>query len=217
MSHSEPDANSEYYAQTRAELRGYLPELYTRVLEVGCGRGGFRANLAASAEVWGVEPFADAAKIASGYLTRVLVGKYEDVQSQLPDAAFDLIICNDVIEHMADDAGFLQAIRQKMQPGGYLMGSVPNMRNLPVLQALVFNKDWEYQDAGVLDRTHLRFYTDKSLGILLARAGFDVTKFGGINRHVGSPNWIMRCLLKTRYLEDTQWTQFAFLAKLSNG
>ena len=214
MSNSVPDANSDYYAATRAELRGYLPEYYTRVLEVGCGRGGFRANLAATAEVWGVEPFADAAEIARGRMNRVLIGKYEDVQSQLPDFAFDLIICNDVIEHMADDVGFLNAIRRKMQPGGYLMGSVPNMRNLPILQALVFRKEWEYQDEGVLDRTHLRFYTNKSLGGLLARAGFDVTKFGGINRHVGAANWIARCLLKTPWLEDAQWVQFAFLAKL---
>jgi 2-polyprenyl-3-methyl-5-hydroxy-6-metoxy-1,4-benzoquinol methylase len=209
-----PDVNADYYAATRPELRGYIPERYTRVLEVGCGRGGFRANLSAQAEVWGVEPFAAAAEIARGRLSRVLIGKYEDVQSQLPDAAFDLIICNDVIEHMVDDLGFLQAIRRKMQPGGYLMGSVPNMRNLPVLKALVLNKEWEYQEQGVLDKTHLRFYTNKSFTALLGRTGFQVVRFAGINRDIGAASWITRRLLKTTWMEDTQWVQFAFLVKL---
>jgi 2-polyprenyl-3-methyl-5-hydroxy-6-metoxy-1,4-benzoquinol methylase len=210
------DAGSHYYAGTRAELRAFLPEKYNRVLEVGCARGGFRANLLESAEVWGIEPFPEVAEAAKGRLNRVLIGTYEDVQQQLPDGAFDLVICNDVIEHMADDLGFLRSIRSKMQQGGYLMGSVPNMRNLPVLRALLFDKQWEYQNDGVLDRTHLRFYTIKSFPNLLQRAGFDAIKFSGINYYVGRANWFTRCLLKLPWLKDTQWLQFGFLARISD-
>ncbi|MGD9843021.1 MAG: class I SAM-dependent methyltransferase [Steroidobacteraceae bacterium] len=216
MTPSVPNADSEYYAATRAELRGFLPERYSRVLEIGCGRGGFSSNLAETAETWGVEPFRDAAEIAKKSLNNVLIGKYEEVQPQLPNAIFDLVICNDVIEHMADDFGFLMSVREKMCTGGYLMGSIPNMRYFPVLKDLMFNKEWEYHDEGVLDRTHLRFYTIRSFPKLLMRAGFDVVRFSGINRYWQRKGWITRSLLKTQWFEDTQWMQFAFLARMSS-
>jgi SAM-dependent methyltransferase len=216
MPRSSPDVNSEYYAASRTELRNFLPESYFRVLEVGCGRGGFRSNLAETAEVWGVEPFTNAAEIAKNTLDHVLIGKYEEIQSLLPDAAFDLVICNDVIEHMADDFGFLMSVRKKMCAGGYLMGSVPNMRYFPVLKELLFNKEWEYQDEGVLDRTHLRFYTISSFPKLLVRAGFDVVRFSGINRYPQRKSWLTRNLLKTSWLKDSQWMQFAFLARMND-
>jgi len=90
------------------------------------------------------------------------------------------------------------------------------MRNWDVLRALVFDKEWEYQDSGVLDRTHLRFYTVKSFPKLLRCAGFDVERFEGINRTVYLRNTFMRKLLRTRWLNDTLWLQFAFVAQLSD-
>ena len=214
MSATSPDANSVYYAATRVEMCDFLPTTYSRVLEVGCGRGGFRSNLNDAAEVWGVEPFGKAAECAKARMDHVLVGKFEDVRDHLPNAAFDLVICNDVIEHMEDDIAFLKSVRQKMQTGGYIMGSVPNMRYLPVLKALVFNKEWEYQDEGVLDRTHLRFYTVKSFPPLLARAGFEIVRFAGINKQFYRANWLMSQVLKTPWMDDVLWLQFAFLARI---
>lgn len=213
MGATNPDANSNYYAATRTEMRDFLPPSYSRVLEVGCGRGGFRSNLNDVAEVWGVEPFNEAAEHAKARMDHVLVGKFEEVSAKLPDATFDLVICNDVIEHMEDDFAFLQSVRHKMQPGGCLVGSVPNMRYLPVLKALVLNKEWEYQDEGVLDRTHLRFYTVKSFPLLLKRAGFDIVRFSGINKQFYRANWLMSQLLKTPWMEDVLWLQFGFLAR----
>jgi 2-polyprenyl-3-methyl-5-hydroxy-6-metoxy-1,4-benzoquinol methylase len=211
---SNQDAQSTYYAATRPELKALLPQGCQRVLEVGCGRGGFRANLPADAQVWGVEPNAVAAQTASQHLNRVLVGTYEAVQQELPDQGFDLVVCNDVIEHMVDDAAFLNAVRSKMAPGAYLFGSVPNLRNLPVLQALLFGKDFHYQDAGVLDRTHLRFYTEKSFTRLLAESGFEAITLQGINRKLRPASLWWRLVLWLPQLRDTRWQQFAFIARL---
>lgn len=202
-----------YYTRTRPEMCIYIPETHVRVLEVGCSNGGFRANLAKAAEVWGIEPVADAAQHAAEKLHRVLHGVYQEVCEQLPDNYFDLVICNDVMEHMADDEYFLRDIQRKMTKGGRLMGSVPNMRLWPVLKGLLFSKEWEYQDEGVLDRTHLRFYTVKTLPRLLKRCGYKVEKFSPVNRHVHKSTKFWINFFSLGMASDMVYMQLAFVAR----
>lgn len=212
---SSSDPRDFYYEASRPELHKYIPTNYHTVLEVGCGRGGFSDSLSRSAEIWGVEPFSKAAEFAKLKLHRVLIGKYEDVESAIPDDKFDLVICNDVIEHMSDDFWFLTNIRKKLRAGGTLMGSIPNIRYWPILFSLVFNKEWEYQDDGVLDRTHLRFYTIKSFPKMLTHIGYELVIFEGINRIQRLPSIWHRLLLNTSWFADSACMQFAFVAKSS--
>ena len=88
-------------------------------------------------EIWGVEPNPEAAARASNKLDRVLTGTYDSVASELPDCYFDLVICNDVIEHMPDYDAFLEAIKLKMCPSGHVVGSVPNVRHVTCLFKLL--------------------------------------------------------------------------------
>jgi 2-polyprenyl-3-methyl-5-hydroxy-6-metoxy-1,4-benzoquinol methylase len=167
------------YRQARDEMRRFLPDHPARVLEVGCDEGDFGAGL--SAEVWGVEPQPEAAAIAASRLHRVLVGTYDAVRGALPDAYFDLIVCNDVIEHMADHEAFLRRVRAHLAPGGALVGSVPNLRHYRALFELLVLRDWHYRESGVLDRTHLRFFTARSLRRGLEQNGYSVDLLHGIN------------------------------------
>jgi len=167
------------YRQSRAEMLALLPERYGRVLEVGCDEGDFAARL--PGEVWGIEPDPDAAAIAAGRLHRVLVGTFEATRAALPLGHFDVVVCNDVIEHMPDHDHFLREIRAYIAPGGVLVGSVPNMRHYRALFELLVLRDWDYRDTGVLDRTHLRYFTARSLRRSLERAGFTIERFHGIN------------------------------------
>ena len=162
-------------------MRAYLPAAPRRVLEVGCGEGNFIAGVEGATERWGVEPNAAAAQAAATRLDRVLTGRFETVAADLPARYFDLIICNDVIEHMEDHDRFLRAIRGYLAPGGVLIGSVPNMRNYKVLFDLLVLRDWRYQDSGILDRTHLRFFTKISLRRSLTDAGFLIEVLRGMN------------------------------------
>jgi 2-polyprenyl-3-methyl-5-hydroxy-6-metoxy-1,4-benzoquinol methylase len=171
----------DYRAKARPEMHAFLPGAYASVLEVGCGAGLFSAALRQEATRWGIEPDTDAAAQAAGRLDRVLPGKYFDHASDLPATGFDLVVCNDVIEHMDDHEDFLASIRTKLRPGGVLVGSVPNVRHAPHLYRLLVARDWRYEDEGVLDRTHLRFFTQKSLARTLATHGFRVERIGGIN------------------------------------
>lgn len=85
----------------------FLPVAYSRVLEIGCADGEFRQNLTGEHEYWGVEPVRSAANTASKRLDNVLVGTYAEVEGDIPNDYFDLVICNDVIEHMVDHDKFL--------------------------------------------------------------------------------------------------------------
>ena len=92
-----------YYRFRRTEMKGFLPKGYNKVLEVGCGEGLFRKTLNADCECWGVECVASAAEKASSLFDTLLLGSYDEVCHSLPVNYFDLVICNDVVEHMRDE------------------------------------------------------------------------------------------------------------------
>jgi 2-polyprenyl-3-methyl-5-hydroxy-6-metoxy-1,4-benzoquinol methylase len=170
-----------YYRQQRHDMRTYLPDNPGKVLEVGCGEGAFSAAIDGAAERWGIEPNREAAAVAATRLDRVLPGRFDEVAEALPAGYFDLVVCNDVIEHMEDHDRFLRTIRGHLAPGGVLVGSVPNMRNYKVLFDLLFLKDWRYQDSGIMDRTHLRWFTHAALCRSLTDAGYSIQILRGMN------------------------------------
>ncbi len=170
-----------YYKNLRKEMMRFVPGKYSRVLEVGCGAGVFRSNLTQHNEYWGVEMVESAAKIAEGKLDRVFCGGFIEKADEIPDGYFDLIVCNDVMEHLPDHDVFLKTVKKKLADNGCLVLSVPNIRHIACLFGLLVRKDWKYEDEGVLDRTHLRFFTRKSLERSLRHHGFQIQEIGGIN------------------------------------
>jgi predicted TPR repeat methyltransferase len=89
------------------------------------------------------------------------------------DAPFDAIVCADVLEHLPRPEDLLARIHAWLRPGGTLFVSVPNVANVTVRAALVTGR-FPYADRGILDRTHLRFYTRRSAKDLIASAGFKI-------------------------------------------
>lgn len=200
-----------YYDGSRKEVATFLPDTYAKVLEIGCGEGGFRANLR-SCEYWGIEPTA-AAKVARGRLFRVFEGSYESTLDQLPDRYFDLVICNDVIEHMVDHDSFFRTIKQKLNDKAHIVGSVPNVRYIGNIYEVLFLKDWQYRDEGVLDRTHLRFFTEKSLRRIFQQHGYVVEAYAGINPvkvQLSPPRVLAKNALVMLLGRDTRFLQFGF-------
>jgi len=171
-----------YYKSVRKDICYYLPERYAKVLEVGCGVGTFRRHLTRDCEYLGIEPCEAAVHEAHQNGTSVLHGCYDDVADQIPDGHYDLVICNDVIEHMAYPEKFLSDIKRKMAPHGVIVGSYPNIRFLFALKHLLLDKDWRYTDLGIFDRTHLRFFTMKSFRRMVVEQGYAIEKMSGIYR-----------------------------------
>jgi len=207
-----------------------LPANYTAVLEVGCGEAGFRQLLKPTCEYWGIEPNHVAATRASGQGAHILTGTYEDVASSLPTYYFDLVICNDVIEHMSDHDWFLDDIRTRMRAKAALIGSVPNVRYYATLWEILVLRDWRYRASGILDRTHKRWFTFKSLRRTLGEHGFTIECIRGVNgalrlkpasctlKTLGRlPKYVVRhvifwpiMILSGGLLWDTQYAQIAF-------
>ena len=204
-------------------MLAFLPAKYKTVLEIGCAEGSFKRLLSADSEYWGVEYNSHVASIAKGKLHKVLVGEYTDIEEQLPNDYFDLIICNDVIEHMPDESAFLRSIKTKMNSQSTIIISLPNVRYIKNIYELLIKKDWQYRDAGILDRTHLRFFTNKSIKHTMQSAGFRVSKMHGINNAIRSQSKLKKIVQYLTYLpmsiilgRDILFMQFGLSAQKSD-
>ena len=195
----------------------HVPAAAQAVLDVGCGAGAFAATLRDARtdrklEIWGVELSEAAAAVAAGVCDRVLIGDAVACLRDLPDARFDCVVMNDVLEHLADPAALLGQARRLLRPGGTLVASLPNVRYFFNVVDLVVHGRWDYVDEGILDRTHLRFYTRGSLRRLLEEEGFTVESMQGINP-TGSLKFELVNLLTLGRWADMRWLQFACVAR----
>ncbi|MBE0515558.1 class I SAM-dependent methyltransferase [Sulfurimonas sp.] len=209
--------SSAYYEGIRAEVAEFIPQKYSKVLEIGCGKGGFRANASDNCEYWGVEPNEEVANIAKTKLNKVIIGTFDDAFNDLPDNYFDLVICNDVIEHMVDHHMFYNRIKAKCAKDACMIGSIPNVRYIRNLYDLLIKKDWKYTEEGILDKTHLRFFTLKSIKQDFLKHQFKTEKLCGINKVYFSKRKLsnLKIMLLQLFLgEDTRFLQFGFRVKL---
>lgn len=202
-----------YYSHPRPEMLRYVPKTARHVLELGCAEGAFAAAVKdrTGAEVWGIELSETAARQAGSVLDRVLVGDAADRIAELPDSYFDAIVCNDVLEHLVDPLAILTALRSKLKPDGIVIASIPNIRYLPALSKIVFRRDFPQDDIGIFDRTHLRFFTRKSIARLFTTAGFTVHRIKGINMWFG-PLAALVIPLSLGYFADGVFLEYACVA-----
>jgi 2-polyprenyl-3-methyl-5-hydroxy-6-metoxy-1,4-benzoquinol methylase len=204
-----------YFSNPRPEMIAFVPSQARRLLDFGCGDGAFGAALKAARgiEVVGVEPASQAAEAARQRLDRVVSADIQSEALPLEARSFDCVVCNDVLEHLADPWTALQRLRDYVRPGGWLVASIPNVRHHRVVRRLIWPGEWRYEDDGVLDRTHLRFFTKRSATDLVAGAGFQIERVEGINRS-SLPAWL-RVIngLASGAFDDMQYLQFAIVAR----
>jgi 2-polyprenyl-3-methyl-5-hydroxy-6-metoxy-1,4-benzoquinol methylase len=203
----------DYFSQTRAEVLPFVPKGAKRILDVGCGEGRFASKLKEllRAEVWGIEYVPTAAEVARQHLDRVLVGDVAQQLEQLPNRYFDCVTFTDVLEHLVDPYQVLLAMKEKLSPDGVIVASIPNVRYFRNLFDLVVRGTWQYEDFGILDKTHLRFFTKKSIEEMLESLGYRILRIHGIN---ATPSWKVALfnLATLGAFSDTQYLQFCCVA-----
>ena len=148
----------------------------SRILEVGCASGYFGQALKdAGHEVWGVEMSPKAAARARQRLDHVFVGTMEEFLAldSLRGVKFDYITFGDVLEHLVDPEQVLRDCRRILSPAGAIAASIPNIAHKAVRMMLLQGR-WEYADFGILDSTHLRFFTRDSVVDTFTRAGYRI-------------------------------------------
>lgn len=172
-----------YYDNVRHEMLQYLPQNAKKIMDVGCGNGAFAAIVKEknNAEVWGIELMEEEAKVAANVLDKVFIGPCENFIEELPERYFDVIYFNDVLEHLADPYAVLEILKTKLATGGVIISSIPNVRFYRTFAKVVFNKDWKYDEFGIMDKTHLRFFTGKSIRRMYEDLGYEIVTHEPIN------------------------------------
>ncbi len=176
--------SKKYYANSRPEMQELLPKNVRTLLDVGCGNGAMASKLKEkyNLEVWGVEFMEKEVQIARNKLDHVINATIEKGIEELPENYFDVIYFNDVLEHLTNPNEILEMIKSKLSSNGKIVSSIPNVRYHKVFQQYIFKKDWRYEEAGVMDFTHLRFFTSKSIKKMYSEAGYEIISHKGINK-----------------------------------
>jgi 2-polyprenyl-3-methyl-5-hydroxy-6-metoxy-1,4-benzoquinol methylase len=209
-----------YQDVPRRDMVDYVPKTAKTLLDVGCGRGGFGQSLRERGpiELTGIELDPVAAVAASERYDRVITGAFP---SDVPaGSTFDCIVFNDILEHLVDPWGALGESAKMLSPGGVVVASIPNMRYWPVFWPLLRRGEWRYVSDGVLDRTHLRFFTLGSVVEMFTGAGFEIDMAKPINQ-VAFDNLepqaarVLKvvCKLRERLGTELRAQQFAVVAR----
>ena len=169
-----------YYSKDRPELLRVWPHPVASVLDVGCGSGALGTRLleeGLARSVTGIEVNPDAATLAAERYDRVLVTDIEaDVEAACELASdTDVVVLADVLEHLRDPWCVLQRLAAAMQPGAGVIVSLPNVASFEVVVPLLLGR-FTYRRDGILDRTHLRFFTRRSARELIEGSGLVIDR-----------------------------------------
>ncbi|GMG81453.1 hypothetical protein LNKW23_06660 [Paralimibaculum aggregatum] len=175
---------SGYFDHARREILPHLPARCARVLDLGCGAGATLELLRAEREIaWagGVELDPEAAARARALADRIWESDLQrfDPGAAIPPGSLDLVLCLDVLEHLPWPWEVVERLSALLAPGGRLILSVPNIRNWKFIWRLLTRGDFRYREAGLLDRTHLRFFTFETAAELATSGGL-------VRLHAGS-------------------------------
>ncbi|MCX5871510.1 MAG: class I SAM-dependent methyltransferase [Deltaproteobacteria bacterium] len=158
----------------------------SHVLEIGCATGYTTEYLARDKQcrVLGVEPVEEQAEVARKRGLAVITGLIDSpatfdllLAHTREHGLFDTIFMSQVIEHIADPAATLHTLKRLLAPDGYLIISTCSIVHWKCRLQILLGR-WEYEDYGIFDRTHLRFFTIKSFRQLLEESGYTVVDFG---------------------------------------
>jgi len=207
--------SGEYYSQGRPEMLQFLPDSTKTLIDIGCGEGRFGESVKRrlpGCEVWGVEPVTAAANVAAQRNDKIVSQKLEEI-GDLPTDYFDVVTMNDVLEHLTHSETALSIVSRLLKPGGHFIMSLPNVRYYINARDFLLRGDWHYQDYGILDRTHFRFFTKKSATRLLTENGFEVTNVVGLNAPRLKFHYRALFALAPRSFSDMPFPQFAYVSR----
>jgi len=173
-------SNTNYFSLTRPEIISRIPGSVSRVLDIGCGYGSLGSSLKATRsaiEYYGIDSEPSAAEhlkgIANGFwISNLNVFDWTQV------GKYDCIVAADVLEHLVDPWSTVAHIKDHLTQDGVLIVSVPNIGNINIVGRLILRGEWKYEESGILDITHLRFFTRKSAIRMISEAGFEIESVG---------------------------------------
>ena len=173
-SSEKPDS---YYKNIRHDLLPLISDDAKCILEVGCAEGmtGKELKKRSGVFVAGIEADENAAKLAGNVLDDVITGDIEKIEIPYNPSSFDCIIFADVLEHLVDPLAALKKVNKVLKNDGTIIMSIPNVQFYGVVHQLI-EGNWTYEREGILDETHLRFFTLKEIEKLVKNAGLYIQR-----------------------------------------
>jgi spore maturation protein CgeB len=215
------EAHDDYW-QVNKLLVKMIPKDARKILDVGCGSGSFGMSLKENGieEVVGLESSPELAKEAEQKLDQVIVGDLETISPPCPEGQFDCIIYRDSLQSLKEPWRVLSRHRKLLKEGGSLLGCFHNITYYPVIKNLLSGR-WKYEDEGVLDRKHLRFFTLEEAVRMLDNAGYEVSDVTGCAYEEIDEEELKRFtdflrpldLLPENFQSMSGFAQFVFVAK----
>jgi len=172
--------NTLYHEGYNEALLGVLKRPPVRLLELGCSAGRLALGCKEKfpgVHITGIEMDPVAAEIARTRLDKVIEAKLEDIDfaaEGIAPGSIDTFIAGDVLEHLYDPWRALVRVRPLLTPDAQVSVSIPNIRNLSVHATLHNEGTWRYEGHGLLDITHIRFFTLRDIVQMMNETGFDI-------------------------------------------
>lgn len=194
--------STNYSSGDRNEMLRFITNNPKKSLEVGCREAKHSKLLKEKLkiqETWGIEPekndimIVEAKKNLDYFINDFLTADTKG----LPKKYFDLVIFNDVLEHMYDPWEVLIMTKELLTKDGIVVISLPNVRHRSVLFNLIFKDNFEYKDQGILDVSHIRFFTEKTMKKLVYDCGYEILKIENTVDYKNKP--VKKFLKKIRY------------------
>lgn len=166
-----------YHGNVRHDAMPLIPDQCGRVLDVGGGfgaTGGYlkqqgRATSVVVADLCGGDPVPGVERIVA-----IDLNNAAELQALAEHGPFDTILCLDVLEHLYDPWDAITQLQNLLATGGCIVASIPNVNYIGLLAPLVVKGRFEYQETGILDRTHIRWFTKHSAEALMTRGGLRI-------------------------------------------
>ncbi|AXG73690.1 class I SAM-dependent methyltransferase [Flavobacterium arcticum] len=215
------DKTSSYYANIRHDLISLISkkEGGLKVLEIGAAYGEtlhFLKEQGIAAEAVGVELYEDV-KNKENYkpLDRFIFANIEETDFPEYEGYFDIILLPDVLEHLVEPKKVLAKVKKYLNPDGELLVSMPNIRHYSAIKKIVFKGDFRYEESGIFDYTHMRFYCRKNIKELLENSGFAVQySESSIKNYKGKSGVKIINKLTFGLFEEFFSTQYFFSSKI---
>lgn len=160
-----------YFNDHRWDLFSLVPQNANSILDIGCGDGWLarQLKLTRTCSVTGIEMNTSSGEKASKILNKVFIQDIEQFSFPFTKKSFDCIILGDILEHLKNPWGILQKLVWFLKDDGFIIISIPNIGHYTTLLSL-FKGKFEYTNEGILDKTHLRFFTLQGICDLLEKA-----------------------------------------------
>jgi len=176
MNHSDlyKDKSIEYFSNTRKEIIELINRYNCNILELGCGTGNTLIELKKCGKAKYVAGIDILDVGQSEKLDKFFPVDIENEEIYIPDNFFDIIICADVLEHLKNPWAVLGKLKKYLKTDGFIIASLPNIREFKTLYNIVIRGNFKYENAGVLDKTHLRFFCKKNIICLFSLTGYEI-------------------------------------------